>query len=79
MPLPATYCYRTPPSIAAYCHLPQVFFFFKGNIQIRIENELLDNSDSEFEKLLNFDKSFYEGEEEEGYAPLDFFYVLLLF
>jgi len=29
---------------------------------------LHDNFDSEFERLLNFDKSFFEGEEEEGYA-----------
>ncbi|XP_068490461.1 uncharacterized protein [Phaseolus vulgaris] len=43
----------------------------KEKIQIGVENELHDSSDSEFEKLLNFDKSFSEGEEEEGYAPLD--------
>ncbi|XP_068503602.1 uncharacterized protein [Phaseolus vulgaris] len=43
----------------------------KEKIQIGVENELHDSSDSEFEKLLNFDKSFSKGEEEEGYAPLD--------
>ena len=43
----------------------------KENIQISIENELHDTSDSEFRKLLNSDKSFSEGEEEEGYASLD--------
>jgi len=31
---------------------------------------LHDSSDSEFEKLLNFDKSL-SGGENEGYAPLD--------
>jgi len=32
---------------------------------------LHDSSDSKFEKLLNFYKSFSEVEEEEGYATLD--------
>jgi len=32
---------------------------------------LHDSFDSEFERLLNFDKSLLEGEEEEGYVPLD--------
>jgi len=32
---------------------------------------LHDISDSEFEKLLNSDKSVSEGEEEDGYASLD--------
>jgi len=32
---------------------------------------LHDSFDSEFERLLNFDKSLSEEEEEEGYAPLD--------
>jgi len=32
---------------------------------------LHDSSDSKFERLLNFDKSLFEGEEEEQYAPLD--------
>jgi len=39
----------------------------KDKIQIGVGNELHDNSDSEFEKLLNFDKSFSEGEKEEEY------------
>jgi len=43
----------------------------KERTQIQVQNELHDSSDSEFEKLLNFDKSLSEGEEEEGYAPLD--------
>jgi len=30
-------------------------------IQIGVENELHDNSNFKFEKLLNFDKSFYKG------------------
>jgi len=42
----------------------------KEKIQIGVENKLHDSSDSEFEKLLNFEKSFTEGEEEEGCAPL---------
>ena len=42
----------------------------KENIQIGVENELHDSSDSEFERLLNY-KSCSEGEEEEGYASLD--------
>jgi len=36
----------------------------KENIQIGSENKLNDSSDSEFEKLLDSDKSFSEGEEE---------------
>jgi len=32
---------------------------------------LHDRSDTEFEKLLNFDKSFFEEEEDEGYVSLD--------
>lgn len=39
--------------------------------EIAVQNELHDSSDSVFERLLNFDKSLSEGEEEEGYAPLD--------
>jgi len=42
----------------------------KENIQIGVENELHDSSDSEFERLLNY-KSCSEREEEEGYASLD--------
>ena len=42
----------------------------KENIQIGVENELHDNSDSEFERLLNY-KSCSEGEEVKGYASLD--------
>ena len=42
----------------------------KEKIQIEVENTLHDNSYSEFEKLLNFDKSFSEGKE-ETYAPLN--------
>ena len=40
----------------------------KYKIQIGVENELHDNSDFEFEKLLNFDKSLYEGEEKVAYT-----------
>ena len=43
----------------------------KERDQIQVQNELHDSSDSEFERLLNFDKSLSEGEEEERYAPLD--------
>ena len=43
----------------------------KERAQIQVQNELHDSSDFEFERLLNFDKSLSEGEEEEGYAPLD--------
>ncbi|XP_027915193.1 uncharacterized protein LOC114174556 [Vigna unguiculata] len=43
----------------------------KKKTQIQVQNELHDSSDSEFERLLNFDNSLLEGEEEEGYAPLD--------
>ncbi|XP_027922846.1 uncharacterized protein LOC114180752 [Vigna unguiculata] len=43
----------------------------KERTQIQVQNELHDSSDFEFERLLNFDKSLSEGEEEEGYAPLD--------
>jgi len=43
----------------------------KENIQIGVENELHDNSDSEFEKIINSDKNFSEGEEEKGYVSLD--------
>jgi len=32
---------------------------------------LCDNFNSEFERLLNFDKSLSEGEDEEGYAPFE--------
>jgi len=35
------------------------------------ENVLHDSSNFEFEKLLNFYKSFSDGEEEEGYALLN--------
>jgi len=43
----------------------------KERTQIQVQNELHDSFDSEFERLLNFDKSLSEEEEEEGYAPLD--------
>jgi len=43
----------------------------KEKTQIQVQNELLDSSNSKFERLLNFDKSLSKGEEEEGYAPLD--------
>ena len=43
----------------------------KERTQIQVQNELHDSFDSEFERLLNFDKSFSRGEDEEGYAPLD--------
>ncbi|WVZ04026.1 hypothetical protein V8G54_024832 [Vigna mungo] len=43
----------------------------KEKTQIGVQNELHDSSHFEFERLLNFDKSLSEGEEEEGYAPLD--------
>ena len=43
----------------------------KERTQIQVQNELHDSSDSEFERLLNFDKSLSKGEDEEGYAPLD--------
>jgi len=32
---------------------------------------LHNSSDFEFERLFNFEKSLSEGEEEEGYVPLD--------
>ena len=43
----------------------------KEKTQIQVQNELCDSSDSEFERLPNINKSLSEGEEEEGYAPLD--------
>ena len=43
----------------------------KERTQIQVQKELHDSFDSEFERLLNFDKSLLKGEDEEGYAPLD--------
>ena len=43
----------------------------KEKTQSQVQNELHDSFDSEFERLLNFNKSLSEGEEEEGHAPLD--------